>query len=61
MLNIHAHGTENNAGKLKLIDMEELISSDPCHGVCLRFRWQLIVMNLYTDLVSFGSELKTSY
>lgn len=60
VLNIHAHGIENNDGKLKLIDMEERICSDPCHGVCLRFRWQLIVMNLYTDLVSFGPEPKTT-
>lgn len=60
VLNIHAHGIENNDGKLKLIDMEGRICSDPCHGVCLRFRWQLIVMNLYTDLVSFGPEPKTT-
>lgn len=60
ILKAHADGIENNAGKLPLIDMEELICFDPCRRVCLRFRWQFIVMNLYIDPVSFGLEPNTT-
>lgn len=47
---------ETSAAGLALIGVEDLL----CHMLCLRWRWQLFVMNLNTDQVSSSPEPNTT-